>query len=541
MLPPSRQDPTPAVPPRTVDFDIGFRLSMIVDPDGLVRHVAESHGIDAPPAEAFVGRTVMDLSARHGGGEERAALWSARLASAREATESVHYADAPPGSPPGTPTTVEATVTPVRAATGELQAIHVVIDDRTAGLEARRVLEERAAEARAQESQLRAALAMTGLGRFELTLGDDVALSGDARFWQIMGLEAEPFVPLPGAVERYFEMLHREDVGWVQAAFEAAVAGGPDYEVEYRFDRPTDDGAEERWVAVIGRVEFGEAGPIRLVGAMEDVTDRRRGEEIRLLAQKREVIGTLAGGIAHDFNNVISAILSNATVARREVESGASPLTSITEIARGAVRAADLTRQMLAYSREDEPSRGDLDLGEIAREACSLVRPTLPPGIELRLDTAPALPPVRGDAAQLHQLVMNLVTNAGQAIDGTGTVEVAVGPVEPVGSEPTCGVEVVVRDTGRGMSDAVRGRAFDPFFTARPAGGGTGLGLPAALTIARSHDGTITIESEVGVGTTVRCVLPTSAAPPEPDAAGPVDEPDVAEPPEARRPRVLFV
>lgn len=368
-----------------------------------------------------------------------------------------------------------------------------------------------------QQEQLRAALEVTGLGRYSLYFRED-RITGDDRLSEILGTDVPELMRAHG-LNGLFAMVHLDDVARVQHAVETAAAGGPDYDVEYRMWRPTGDGdspTELRWVAARGRVEFDDEGAFRMVGVVEDITERRREQETRLRWQKREAIGTLAAGVAHDFNNVISAILSNAALADRELSVGHSPVTSVAEIRRGAERAAEIVQRLLAFSREEreeELIRAPFDVGGVVQEACALVSSFLPSDATLRCTVGPDLPPVLGAGAEMHRVVVNLLTNAGYAVDGrAGTVTVSVERVDAPPDTPAAPPEVriSVEDTGPGIPEPVFTRIFDPFFTTKPTGKGTGLGLAAAQTIVRNHGGRLDAENlPDGGGARFTVLLPT--------------------------------
>ncbi len=439
---------------------------------------------------------------------------------------------------------VEANIRTVRNERGELlRAVGTVVDvtDRVAAeLERTRLTE-----------QLRASLEVSGMGRYELNLTAGTA-TGDDRTCEILGIEPGGEGATMSAAD-VFAMVHPEDLPLVREATNAALANRSALHVENRIIRATENGPEVRWVSVLGRVEQ-DGESLRIFGVIGDVTERRSEDAARLRSQKREAIGTLAGGIAHDFNNVISAIWSNASVAQTELRAGISPETSITEIRRGAERAADVVRRLLSFSREEEPVRVPFDLSAVAHEACELVRPTLANGVELECPQPTDLPSVLGSSSQLHQVVINLVGNAGDAAaDGGGHVSLAFDTIEvaataglPVGSVPATTlpagryVRMRVRDDGPGIPATVMPRIFDPFFTTKAAGDGTGLGLAAAQSIVRGHGGDITADNvAAGPGAEFTVLLPASdnaAQEPDEDAAQ-----QHAEPPTEFVPRVMFV
>jgi PAS domain S-box-containing protein len=297
---------------------------------------------------------------------------------------------------------------------------------------------------------------------------------------------------------------------------------------------PSPDGRDV-WVEARGRPAHDAEG--RLVGVVLvalDVTGRRRAEEGRLAeerrlqeAQRLAGLATLAGGVAHELNNLLTAILGHAHLARAEAAPGAAVRPHLDEIDAASRRAADLCRQVRAYAGKGRFVVGPLDLNRVVAEAAVLLRPALPARAELELRPA-TLPAVQGDAAQLGQAVVNLVLNAAEALgDAPGRITVATA-AEELGRAALAGLRLgagltpgrfavlEVSDTGHGMDEATRARAFEPFFSTRFPG--RGLGLSAVEGIVRGHGGALEVRSEPGRGATFRLYLPVaaSAAPPTP-------------------------
>lgn len=261
-----------------------------------------------------------------------------------------------------------------------------------------------------------------------------------------------------------------------------------------------------------------------------EIAERHRAEkEARELeaqlrqVQKLEAVGQLAGGIAHDFNNILGAILGYAELAQDELAPESEARSHLAEILTAAERARDLVGQILAFSRKADRRSAPLDLARLVAEALRLVRATIPTTIafETRLDGGSAT--VLGDPTQLHQVVVNLCTNAAHAMeDEGGTLSVSIGrrtlSADDVRKDPETApgdyVVLEVRDTGCGIPADIRERVFDPFFTTKAVNKGTGMGLSVVLGIVRGHGGTIEMESEEGRGTTVRVLLPQISAVP---------------------------
>jgi signal transduction histidine kinase/CheY-like chemotaxis protein len=270
--------------------------------------------------------------------------------------------------------------------------------------------------------------------------------------------------------------------------------------------------------------------PCSLVSVF-DITERKRQEQeeaetqARLLqTQKLESLGVLAGGIAHDFNNLLVGILGNADLALAELSPESTARDTVRDIQVTAQRAAELTRQMLAYSGKGRFVVEPIDISRLVEEMAHLLEVTAARRATLRLRAQPNLPLVQADATQLRQVVMNLIMNASEAIgDRSGVISVSTGityiDADYAGTTEYTGpltegeyVHIEVADTGAGMDEATTTRIFEPFFTTKFTG--RGLGLAAVLGIVRGHNGAIKVYSEVGRGTTFKVLLPASRSSP---------------------------
>jgi PAS domain S-box-containing protein len=267
-----------------------------------------------------------------------------------------------------------------------------------------------------------------------------------------------------------------------------------------------------------------------LLGVSIDVTERDRAEKERaslhaqlLQVQKLESLGLLAGGIAHDFNNILTAILGGAATARLALPIESPAHADLDIVIAAAQRAADLTRQMLAYAGKGRFEIRPIDVSRLVREIANLLETTIPKKVQMRLELTDGLPAIEADVAQVQQVLMNLVINGAEAIgDQRGTVLVTTG-VQHVdeqyaqnlfASEIRSGryVFIEVHDTGSGMDDDTRARIFDPFFTTKFTG--RGLGLAAVLGIVRGHQGAIKVYSTPGRGSTFKVFFPASSREP---------------------------
>ena len=247
----------------------------------------------------------------------------------------------------------------------------------------------------------------------------------------------------------------------------------------------------------------------------QDLTDRKKIETQRNVletqlreSQKMQAIGTMAGGIAHDFNNILGAILGNVELARQDADINSPAQISLLEIEKASRRARDLVRQILTFSRKEPLQRSPIQLADVVHETARLLKVSLPHRIELRMSISPNTPTVLADATQVGQALLNLCTNAIQAIGeqrGVVSVELGLGLPEPGAQERRDStrevhVTLAVRDTGAGIDADTLQRVFEPFFTTKPTGQGTGLGLAVVHGVMRSHQGTVGVQSTPGQG-----------------------------------------
>lgn len=255
-----------------------------------------------------------------------------------------------------------------------------------------------------------------------------------------------------------------------------------------------------------------------------DLTARKKIETHRnvLEAQLREshkmqAVGTMAGGIAHDFNNIISAILGNVELAKQDAGAMSPALVSLNEIDKAGRRARDLVRQILTFSRNESPRRIPIQLAEVVHETMRLLKVALPPTVKMLVSIDPGTPPVLADATQVGQALLNLCTNAIQAIGakrGTVSIElghnlqIGAGQVERRGGVRGHHVRLAVRDTGSGIDADTLQRVFEPFFTTKPVGQGTGLGLAVVHGVMRTHQGTVDVQSTPDTGSVFTLYFP---------------------------------
>ena len=304
-----------------------------------------------------------------------------------------------------------------------------------------------------------------------------------------------------------------------------------DVEIEFRHssgDRRT----------ALASADFIELGGRRcIIVGVHDITEQRRMEaaKIQLEAelrqvQKLEALGTLAGGIAHDFNNILGAMLGYTEIAKLDAVTLPGVLESLNEVQRAGERAKELVRQILTFSRRHPQERRPIRLQPIVAEAHRLLRSTLPATIELTAQASPETERVHADPTQMHQILLNLATNAAHAMAGRpGRIEIRLRNYEALSTpaprsqpKPAPGkyVELMVKDDGCGMDEETLQHVFEPFFTTKKPGEGTGLGLSVVHGIVKDHDGIIHVDSELNSGSSFHILLPVFAdSAPEDEAA----------------------
>ncbi|MEZ4363875.1 MAG: ATP-binding protein [Kofleriaceae bacterium] len=307
--------------------------------------------------------------------------------------------------------------------------------------------------------------------------------------YQFFGVDRPGYLP----IRRHLEALDGQWVSYHQEAF-------------------------DKQYAVMVAPHRNEGGAIiGAIGVAIDVTMRHRLEQRMVDAQRAESLGVLAGGLAHDFNNLLVAILGNAELGLREPNVAAHGRGVLENIRAAALDAAALTTQLLTYAGRGEVVAGDLAIGPVIDELLRLAAPQIPENIQLAVEVPPELTTISGDATQVRQVVMNLLTNARDALAPTGgTITVRAAMVETDGvtdehavlSPPSIGrfVAIEVADDGPGMDARTLQRIFDPFFSTKP--NGHGLGLASVLGVVRSHGGGISVRSQPGEGTVVQVLWP---------------------------------
>ena len=395
---------------------------------------------------------------------------------------------------------IRSIVEPVRNGNGTVVRLAGAAQDVTEQVQATELLRE-------SEARLKSAERMTHVGHWTWDLKTNRA-SWSEEIFHIMGRPPDH----PPGYEAFLEMVAEADKerlkDWVSGCLSEKRGGF----IEYRVVRPN---GEVRVIACTSEVRLGDDGsPELLFGACQDVTEAKRAQEESFARQKLESLGTLAGGIAHDFNNLLGAVLAQTELAIAELASGSDPREELNAIKDVAIRGSEIVRQLMIYAGKESDDVETVDVSTVVEGMLGLLKVALSRHATLVTNFARGIPPVLARAAQLSQIVMNLVVNASEALgDRDGVIRVTTEHITLARAELNTRaapagqyVRLEISDTGCGMTPETQAKVFDPFFTTKFSG--RGLGLAVVLGIVRSLHGTIQIASEPGKGTTVEVLLP---------------------------------
>ncbi len=394
---------------------------------------------------------------------------------------------------------------------GNVLAMLRDITDRNLATEAVRTAEER----------MRFALESAGVG-----IWDADYRTGVVRWSEILeaqyGLAPGTF---PGTFDAATSYIHPDDREKAQDAFAAANTDGGDFAADFRIVRP--DGSV-RWMTGAGRIHLGADGrPSRGVGISIDVTARQTLEAQFQQAQKMEAVGRLAGGVAHDFNNLLTAILGYCELLLDELRPEDPIRSEITEIHKAGSRAAELTRQLLAFSRKQIIEPTTLDMNQVVRGLESMLQRLISEEVTVKVALGDGPLRFTADRGQVEQIIVNLAVNARDAMPrgGTLTIETALVALDELYASthfnvtPGTYVALTMTDTGTGMTPEVQAHLFEPFFTTKEQGKGTGLGLATVHGVVTRSGGSVGVYSEVGRGTSFKVYFPQASAAVAADAA----------------------
>ena len=358
----------------------------------------------------------------------------------------------------------------------------------------------------ASEHWLRESQRISQIGSYALDVRTGDWISSEI-LDEILGIGPE----YPRTRDGWLALVHPEDrQGAIDYLEKEVIGRAATYQLEYRIVRPSD--GETRWVLCGGELSFDARRlPAKLTGTVLDITDRKSIEAQLLQAQKMESIGRLAGGVAHDFNNLLTVINGYADLALRRIPASDPVYSQIEAIRSAGDRAAELTMQLLAFSRKQVLQPKAVSLNDIVHDSDRMLRRVIGEEIELVCILDPSLRRVEADPGQLHQVIVNLAVNARDAMPSGGKLIIETANASPE-------VSLTVRDTGHGMDEATLEHVFEPFFTTKGVGKGTGLGLATVYGIVRQSAGHITVQSEVGYGTTFTVLLPAVEEPMAPES-----------------------
>jgi two-component system CheB/CheR fusion protein len=416
----------------------------------------------------------------------------------------------------------------VKKTTGEIRIVHEKFEHfrdasgkivRSVGM-VHDITERKLAEETLRLSEQRRSLALeaaqAGTWEWDLLTNENIWSN---ELWSLYGLEANSCKP---SYEEWRKVAHPDDLEKTEQILHDAILQGIAYNTEWRVNLP--DGSE-RWLMSRGQpLRDQHNRVVRYLGIVMDITERKRAEKEKkamqaqlMQAQKMEAIGTLAGGIAHDFNNILAAVLGYTEMARDASPAGSAIAHDLDKVLEAGGRASNLVKQILTFSREASIERTPLQPLCLVKEALKLLRPALPSTISIRQRLDAATSPILADPTQVHQIVMNLCTNAFHAMEQTGGVlEITlrnreISPSDLLknpGMQPGNFVLLSIGDTGPGIPPAIRDKIFEPYFTTKEAGKGTGMGLSIVHGIVAAMGGFITYEGGPGEGSLFQVFFP---------------------------------
>jgi len=462
------------------------------------RRLAEMLGYRA---DAMIGRSVLDFAGKRSGASDARLLLQYSLHNASEEHEVALARN------DGSELCVLLKSSPIRQSASQDDGTLVMLTDITE--------RKRAAERlQAFEDRTRFALEVANVGVWDADFVTETARWSEQLEAQY-GLKPGTF---GGTLEAFISHIHPEDRAEVIEKIAAAGESGLDFSMSNRAIWP--DGSVH-WLTNQGRVELGAHGePLRGTGISQDVTERRALEQQFQQAQKMEAVGRLAGGVAHDFNNLLSVIMGWTELVLADLPADSPIRDSLDEVLRAAAGATSLTKQLLAFSRQQIVKPSVFDPNDVVVETQKMLRRLIGEDVKLVTRLDPGLGRVKMDQGQLEQVIVNLVVNSRDAMPMGGTVTVETKNVAldresartAADLAPGDYIVLSVSDTGSGMSTEVQARLFEPFFTTKESNKGTGLGLATSYGIVKQAGGHIAVDSTQGAGSTMSVFLPRSMA-----------------------------
>jgi signal transduction histidine kinase/ligand-binding sensor domain-containing protein/CheY-like chemotaxis protein len=394
------------------------------------------------------------------------------------------------------------------ASTQKQAELEAIVAARTTSLSsANHSLEDTARQLRRSEDRLKNAERLAHVGHWDWDVQAN-QLSWSEEMYRVFDL---PSGQTP-SYESFVQAVVPQDRERLERWVNECLANKCGDSIEFQISRLNGD---VRIVSCTSAVSLdGDGLATRLFGACQDITDSRHAQQEDLARQKLESLGTLASGIAHDFNNLLGGVLAQAELGLAETAPGAFPTKELGAIRQVAIRGSEIVRQLMIYAGKEADILELVDVSQVAMEMLELLKVSVSKRATLLADLRPGLPAVRANASQIRQIVMNLVTNASEALDDRdGIIRVTTRRISPdqastVTKGPTEGayLQLAVSDTGRGMSTEMQARVLDPFFSTK--GAGHGLGLAVVHGIVRTLRGSIHIASKPGHGATFRVLLP---------------------------------
>lgn len=381
-----------------------------------------------------------------------------------------------------------------------------------------KLVDTRTNELQMEKFKLSQAQEITHIGSYRWEVEENITTWTDELF-RITGFTPQEFEP---TYERYLNCIHPDDKEFFQNLTKSILENKSSYNYEYRIKRS--DG-EVRYIAEKGEVTLcSEGNLIALIGVIQDITERKSAEleQVRmqhelLQAQKMESLGQLTGGIAHDFNNLLGIIngyteLAQAICAKQTESKITDYLSNISDAGK---RATTLVAQMLSFSRIDKSEDIPIQFSQVVKDEIKLLRSTLPSTIKIKDHINFDLPEVLMNPTQLHQIIMNLSINARDAMNGVGELSIRLDWVRNLNTQSTVShkpihgdwIELSIKDTGSGMDQITANNIFNPFFTTKEVGKGTGMGLSVVYRIMESHLGHILLETHPDNGSTFRLLF----------------------------------
>ena len=357
------------------------------------------------------------------------------------------------------------------------------------------------------ENRYREILENVLVGVYQVTL-DGKFIFANQKMIQMFGYSSYEELEAIGSITK----LYAKPEERAEVVAEIIAAGFINREVQYKHK----DG-QSVWVKLHTRKSKSKEGAIILEGLAEDVTEIRKIEAQLQQSQKMEAVGTLSGGIAHDFNNILAIILGNVELASDDVPDWNRATENLKEIRLASIRAKDMVKQLLAFGRKSNEESKPLNMTPIIKESMKMLRSAIPTSVEFKQYISDYPCNILGDAAQINQIVMNMVTNAAHAMSKEGGhLEVTLGKLM-LQEEKTCFdgvlppgpyVRLRMKDTGEGIEPEIMARIFEPYYTTKEVGKGTGMGLSVVHGIVKGHGGGIQVESELGEGTSFEVYFP---------------------------------